>query len=317
MVGHGQWSGDGATVTLGVMHTGDGAAGPFGCFGAVAAALLEEARERLPEVDWVVTRADGEDLVVVHAAAADPDVVEGGRLRPLSAADLVVPIELPDGAPFGALCGLVQRLAGGSDVAAPLARRLAGVLTTVLAAESTAQDHARRAQAAVERAQRAEEEALTDPLTGVANRRAWDLVLAAEERRWQRYGGEASIVAVDLDDFKGVNAREGHLGGDLLLRMAASALRGVSRESDTVARVGGDEFALLALGCDESALGALVGRVREALQAGGVAASVGAACRRPPATLVAAWGEADEAMYREKSARRAPRPAPAGEPSPG
>jgi diguanylate cyclase (GGDEF)-like protein len=84
-----------------------------------------------------------------------------------------------------------------------------------------------------------------DSLTGAANSRAFYETAAAEIARARRYGHALTVVYIDLDNFKGVNDRLGHHGGDRLLRRVSDALRGAVREVDTVARMGGDEFAVL------------------------------------------------------------------------
>ena len=267
-----------------------------------ATALVEEARERAGDVAWLVTRADNDDLIVLCAAGQEPTLREGERIRPSTDADLLLPLELPDGSVFGALCAM----GAGRDQASvqmSQAQRLADVLSSMLAVEWEARESALRAEAEAKRAQLAEEEALLDPLTGVANRRAWDQAIEAEERRRRRYGGNAAVVVVDVDDLKQVNDAQGHLGGDLLLRMCADTVDATSRDSDLVARIGGDEFGVLALDCDEPQLRILLSRLRRALDETGVAASVGGAVRRAGVSLEEAWAEADAAMYAEKAQR--------------
>jgi diguanylate cyclase (GGDEF)-like protein len=84
-----------------------------------------------------------------------------------------------------------------------------------------------------------------DGLTGIANRRYFELRLADEFARWQRYGGELSMLLFDLDHFKRINDEFGHLVGDTVLRvMAERVARGV-RVQDVFGRFGGEEFALL------------------------------------------------------------------------
>ncbi|HEY3248327.1 MAG TPA: GGDEF domain-containing protein [bacterium] len=87
--------------------------------------------------------------------------------------------------------------------------------------------------------------ALTDALTGLGNRRALRDHLKRELRRATRYNMPLSLIVVDLDGFKTVNDRYGHLRADDLLRRLAQALRRSSRESDFAARFGGDEFVLV------------------------------------------------------------------------
>lgn len=109
---------------------------------------------------------------------------------------------------------------------------------------------------------------LLDPLTGVFNRLGYSEGLAREYSRWQRYGGELSLVMIDLDLFKTINDQFGHAAGDKVLTSVASSLRKQIRNSDLLCRVGGEEFALIlpAANVDNAAL------VAEKLR-GGVAAS--------------------------------------------
>ena len=87
---------------------------------------------------------------------------------------------------------------------------------------------------------------LTDPLTGMANRRALFERIEYEIVRHTRQGRSFAVLVLDLDGFKRVNDRFGHAAGDELLRDVTAALRSVVREQDTVARMGGDEFCVLA-----------------------------------------------------------------------
>ena len=107
--------------------------------------------------------------------------------------------------------------------------------------------------------------ALRDPLTGVANRRALDERLGYEIARHTRHGESFAVLALDLDGFKAVNDRFGHDAGDELLREAAAALVEVVRAQDTVVRLGGDEFCVLAPQTGQASADRLTARVREAL----------------------------------------------------
>jgi diguanylate cyclase (GGDEF)-like protein len=88
-----------------------------------------------------------------------------------------------------------------------------------------------------------------DPLTGLANRRAWDEALARECARSRRHGDDFAILLCDLDQLKEINDRLGHPVGDAVLRSLARLLAERVRRGDVVARIGGDEFAVLTLGC--------------------------------------------------------------------
>lgn len=87
--------------------------------------------------------------------------------------------------------------------------------------------------------------AITDPLTGLYNRRHFEEILRAEVQRIGRYGGNCSLGMIDLDFFKNYNDTLGHLAGDALLRELAALLRGHLRVSDVLARYGGEEFGLI------------------------------------------------------------------------
>jgi diguanylate cyclase (GGDEF)-like protein len=93
--------------------------------------------------------------------------------------------------------------------------------------------------------ERLETLAATDALSGLANRRAFDSVLAMEAERARRYRRPLSLVLVDLDDFKGVNDTYGHAAGDAVLRAVGRIIAGLIRETDHAARVGGEEFGML------------------------------------------------------------------------
>jgi diguanylate cyclase (GGDEF)-like protein len=88
-----------------------------------------------------------------------------------------------------------------------------------------------------------------DPLTGLANRRAWDEALARECARSTRHGDDFAVLLCDLDQLKEINDRLGHPVGDAVLRSLARLLAERVRRGDVVARIGGDEFAVLTLGC--------------------------------------------------------------------
>jgi diguanylate cyclase (GGDEF)-like protein len=153
-----------------------------------------------------------------------------------------------------------------------------------------------------------------DPLTDLANRRAFERELARSLAYVKRHGIDVALLYLDLDDFKRINDRHGHGAGDAVLRAVASVLGRHVRESDLVARIGGDEFALLLWHCDEAnaaakalALEASIGRTTAVYEgmALTVAASVGAAVLLPLDGPAEAIARADRVMYARKAARRA------------
>ena len=87
--------------------------------------------------------------------------------------------------------------------------------------------------------------AIRDPLTGLLNRRIMETVLKREFKRAQRYGTPLSLAFLDLDEFKVVNDRYGHECGDALLKYVADQVAEITRDSDVVARYGGDEFVVI------------------------------------------------------------------------
>lgn len=108
----------------------------------------------------------------------------------------------------------------------------------------------------------AESMALTDGLTGLANRRAFDIALEKEVARARRYRMPLSLIMLDIDDFKVYNDTYGHLAGDAQLKALADLQTKNLRESDLVARYGGDEFVLLAPHTDKDGALHLAERIR-------------------------------------------------------
>jgi diguanylate cyclase (GGDEF)-like protein len=146
--------------------------------------------------------------------------------------------------------------------------------------------------------------AFVDPLTSLPNRRAAVRGLVREAARARRTnGGAVSLVLVDLDEFKQVNEREGHLAGDRLLRRVGHQLARATRSHELVARIGGDEFALVIAGGLAEADRAAE-RVEQALANIGVPATVAAVELAAGERLLDLYRRADELLRDEKSARR-------------
>ncbi|NWN90689.1 GGDEF domain-containing protein [Marinobacter adhaerens] len=112
-----------------------------------------------------------------------------------------------------------------------------------------------------------EQAALTDALTSVPNKRAMDEQLQRASMLANRHGGDYSLILCDLDRFKNVNDQHGHVVGDHLLRLTAEALEGAVRNSDTVYRFGGEEFAVLLPHTGEREAKAVAERIRTAVAA--------------------------------------------------
>lgn len=153
--------------------------------------------------------------------------------------------------------------------------------------------------------------ASSDPLTGLANRRAWD-----EQYRRRLAGDEPfCLVLLDLDQFKSINDHLGHAAGDKCLREAAQRLTAAVRQGDFLARYGGDEFALLLANLPVTQAAAVVERIRRSIadpskQLDGetLSASAGWACFNPQEPAARNGSElfhrADEALRAAKMAGR-------------
>jgi diguanylate cyclase (GGDEF)-like protein/PAS domain S-box-containing protein len=111
----------------------------------------------------------------------------------------------------------------------------------------------------------ARREALTDPLTGIANRRMLHRALDLRHDEYRRYGRSYAVLFGDVDHFKRFNEHYGHNVGDQVLRLIATTLSGSSRPSDTAGRWGGDEFLLVAPVNDQEQALALADRARRLL----------------------------------------------------
>jgi diguanylate cyclase (GGDEF)-like protein len=151
--------------------------------------------------------------------------------------------------------------------------------------------------------------ALTDPLTGAANRRGLSERIEYEVTRHARQKHRFAVVMIDLDGFKLVNDRFGHHAGDELLRDVAASLREAVRDQDTVARLGGDEFCVLAPETDHAGGDHLAERITEAVRRvttglDSLSASVGVAVYPDHGgTAVAVLDAADAAQIAAKRAR--------------
>jgi diguanylate cyclase (GGDEF)-like protein len=173
---------------------------------------------------------------------------------------------------------------------------------------------ARRAGPAIGNARRfslAREQAELDSLTGLHNRRLFYEFLAREIARAQRYERYVSLIVFDLDDFKRINERIGHLGGDGVLAEVADRVRSVVRATDIACRVGGDEFAVILPESSRDDAELLADRIALAIRSqkinkvGALKISAGVAELRQDDTAADLFKRADHALYRAKNAGKA------------
>jgi diguanylate cyclase (GGDEF)-like protein len=170
---------------------------------------------------------------------------------------------------------------------------------------------AARAAPAIENARRfreARQLADLDALTGLHNRRFFHETLAREVARAHRYERQLALIVFDLDDFKEVNDKIGHLAGDSVLAEAAERIRTVVRSADIACRVGGDEFGVILPESTLEDADQLYRRIQHAVssrpigQAGTLYLSAGVAELRPADDAVTLFQHADQALYRAKDA---------------
>jgi diguanylate cyclase (GGDEF)-like protein len=150
-----------------------------------------------------------------------------------------------------------------------------------------------------------------DSLTGLANRRRFRVALVREVERWRRYGVPCALLLLDIDHLKKINDQFGHPAGDLVIRQIAQTLSEVSRDNDTAARLGGEEFALLLAGIDVEKASAAAERLRDVISrktfegVGTVTVSIGVSgCPASGTAERALYTASDQALYVAKNGGR-------------
>lgn len=283
---------------------------------------------------WLVTRVSGDDWIILAAADRSYGVTEGqvlrwsdsfcsrmvngepriapraedvqayaeapiGRQLPIGAY-VGVPLHRLDGTLFGTLCAIDPNAQPAGIVDdLPVVEAMARIIATILEQELTLESRLRELECV-------QAMAFSDALTGLVNRTYWESIVASEEDRCKRYGHSLGIGIIDLDSLKSVNDAGGHSAGDALLAKAASIIKNTVRASDIVARIGGDEFAVLFPESNEHALQDGASRIVSALEGAGIQASSGWALRDPRHDVAHAIRAADAQMYEQKRTRRTP-----------
>lgn len=235
---------------------------------------------------------------VVPDTVADP-VFSGSAHVPTVRAYAGFPIVDADGSMFGVLCGVDrQPLPDEAAVDPDLVEIFSDLLSTNLRLARIAEDERRSARTAAALAE-------TDALTGLMNRRGWDVILRDAQRRVTAFGDRVALAVVDLDGLKRLNDTLGHTAGDDAIRSAADALLEAAGPRDRIARYGGDEFAILTQDIGLSEIESHYETFVRALADHGVSASVGAARSVVDEALHETFDRADERMYAVKRLRTA------------
>ena len=282
-------------------------------FQSTSREVLKYLHDRLGFGLWMMTRAQERDWVVLQAEDHHYGVKDGDvflwadsfctrmvnekcpRIAPCSnevpeyatapigeqvqiGAYIGMPVNRSDGTLFGTLCAIdphpqPQGIVGEFQQI----QILVTMLETILEMELKLANESRRAD-------RAEAQALTDPISQTFNAKGWDQLLAAEELRCQRYAHQAAVVTVALENTQSPNAKENRVS-DETVQHAAKILGNNIRKSDILARVSDNEFRVLAVECMESGGESLVVRLQDALMSGGLTTSIGWAPRQPTCTL--------------------------------
>lgn len=255
-------------------------------------------RETRRDISFCTHTIEQPGMLVVPDARADPrfadsPLVHGPEGHRFYAG---IPVRAPSGLPLGALCVLdPQPHEFNADQREALAD-LAGALEESLMLRSLS---------------------VVDTLTGLFNRRHFEDVITREWSQTFAARGALAIAMIDVDHFKAYNDRYGHPAGDACLRAVAGALRlGSRRVGDVLARVGGEEFALVLPATRDAEAAAIGARLLEAIAEldiphqgsafGRVTASIGFALVEDPwaESLASALQRADDALYRAKSEGR-------------
>ena len=240
--------------------------------------------------------------------AGAPRVVADARLDP-AYADLELSAEFPgyagtpildeDGELFGVLCGLdSEPIEHPEDIDQSLLALLSGMLSDVLASS-------RDLDRAEDVAARTAEPTETDAMTGLLNRPGWLRLAVGTSARHQALGDAYAVVVVDLDRLDEAPHEGDRQAGDALVVAAANALLHAVRETDGVARIGAEQFAVLFDDCGEEEAGRRVVELRSALLMAGIAASVGWAAAPPQVDVSGVLARADERMSAERRLRSA------------
>jgi diguanylate cyclase (GGDEF)-like protein len=265
-----------------------------------------DAAAGLPNVDAALVSlpagAGGEPTVATHGLSAEQDGREG------AARDGRAASEGDDGVLRGGVGVLLAVDGATGGRLAVFTRRPGGALGRDMLRDL--KEIAERAAPAIEQARRFQDArrlADLDSLTGLHNRRYFHETLAREVARAARYGRTLALLILDVDDFKAVNDRIGHLAGDAVLAAVAERIGDVVRSADVACRVGGDEFGVILPESSLADADRLYRRIQSAIsseriaEAGRVHVSGGVAELRGGDDGASLFERSDQALYRAKN----------------
>jgi diguanylate cyclase (GGDEF)-like protein len=241
---------------------------------------------------------NGEGPMLASNAGHVPAYAGAGAMRQWQIGTYVgCPLFDRDGRLFGTLCGIDPQPRELDETRIlPRLILVARSLATFMALQGQIDKQLHRAECA-------EREARIDHMTGILNRRGWELALHEEQQRLQRTDGSVGVLYADLDSLKSINDEFGHDAGDALIRRCALVLQEQARPYDSVARIGGDEFALLLSGAHREDMEPLIARIRDAFSAARVAISLGWSWAGLGGSVAVACREADAALLAVKPMR--------------
>ncbi len=306
---------------------------PFNGFRQATTELLDILQVRHPIEQWLVLRLEGDRISVLDVRGSDPFTTVGTVCdfkdtimskvcakeipmmsseitadSPASQVDIVqkhgvkayvgAPLLSSQRQPIGMLVGLSKR------VRPDFTKHNLGVVMICARILSTFLENELRSVENARRLERAENEALKDELTQLYNRRGWERFIEKEDIRSRRYGSSTGVIMIDVDNLKLVNDTEGHAAGDVLLQRVARQLEKSIRTSDVIARIGGDEFGILAIGASPAELEALRGRMQKQFDKINLPVSVGCCAGNPQQPLHQTINTADVRMYDDKRKRK-------------